>query len=262
MGKSIVGVEIADALARQGLGTVYHTLEMPRRQVAARQISSRLERSGIRLSFGSIIKGDVAADLAEHVTGIAHDMRGEPLWIEEAGGVTIGMISATAERRINGFARKGIKPGAVIIDHAHKVVSARNDRNGEAEVREVAGGALALAKRLEVPVILLAQCNRQTESRDDKRPGPADLRGSGALEEDADVLLFPFRPAYYIERSPEFRASDPAKQAAYEAVRNQLELIVDKNRAGRSNVVIPAWIDPALNAVRESRSLAYGEVRR
>jgi replicative DNA helicase len=262
MGKSIVGVEIADALARQGLGTVYHTLEMPRRQVAARQIPSRLERSGIRLSFGSIIKGDVAADLAEHVAAIAHEMRAEPIVIEEAGGVTIGQIAATAERRVNGFARKGIKPGAVIIDHAHKVVSARNDRNGEAEVREVAGGALALAKRLEVPVILLAQCNRQTESRDDKRPGPADLRGSGALEEDADVLLFPFRPAYYIERSPEFRAGDPDKQAAYEAVRQQLELIVDKNRAGRSNVVIPAWVDPALNAVRDCRSLDYREVSR
>jgi len=262
MGKSIVGVEIADALARQGLGTVYHTLEMPRRQVAARQISSRLERHGIRLPFGRIIKGEVDAKFADHVAGIAHDMRCEPMWIEEAGGVTIGQIAATAERRMNGFARSGVKPGAVVIDHAHKVVSARTDRNGEAEVREVSGGALALAKRLEVPVVLLAQCNRQTEGREDKRPGPADLRGSGALEEDADVLMFPFRPAYYIERSPEFRAGDPDKQAAYEAVRNQLELIVDKNRAGRSNVVIPAWIDPALNAVRESRTIAYGEVHR
>ena len=66
----------------------------------------------------------------------------------------------------------------------------------------------------------------------------------------------------YIERSPEFRAGDPDKQAAYEAVRQQLELIVDKNRAGRSNVVIPAWVDPALNAVRDCRSLDYREVRR
>ena len=93
MGKSIVGVEIADTLARQGLGTVYFTLEMPRRQVACRQISSRLERHGIRLPFGSIIKGDVDPRLAEHVASVAHDMRAEPLVIEEAGGVTIGQIA-------------------------------------------------------------------------------------------------------------------------------------------------------------------------
>jgi len=251
MGKSIVGVEIFDALARQNLGSTYHSLEMPRLQVAARQIASRLERQGMRLPFGSIIKGAVDAKLAEHVAAIAHDMRGEPGQIEEAGGVTIGQIAATAERRINGFVRKGIKPGAVVIDHAHKVVSSRTDRNGEAEVREVCGGALALAKRLEVPVILLAQCNRQTEGREDKRPGPADLRGSGALEEDADVLLFPYRPAYYIERSPEYRNGEPDAVARYESVRHSLELIIDKNRAGRSNVVLEAWIDPALNAVRE-----------
>ena len=152
---------------------------------------------------------------------------------------------------MNAFVRKGVKPGVIVIDHAHKVVSARNDRNGEAEVREVSGGALALAKRLEVPVVLLAQCNRQTEGREDKRPGPADLRGSGALEEDADCLIFPFRPSYYIERSPEFRAGDPEKLAAYDAARHKLELIIDKNRAGRSNVIIDAWIDPALNAIRD-----------
>ena len=251
MGKSIVGIEFLDTLARQNVGSVYFTLEMPRRQVAARQIASRLERQRVRLPFGSIIKGAVDANVAEHVASIAHDMRREPVWIEEAGGVTIGQIAATAERRINGFVRKGVKPGAIIIDHAHKVVSARTDRNGEAEVREVSGGALALAKRLQIPVILLAQCNRQTEGRDDKRPGPSDLRGSGALEEDADCLIFPFRPAYYIERSPEYRNGDPDAVARYESVRHSLELIIDKNRAGRSNVVLEAWIDPALNAIRE-----------
>jgi replicative DNA helicase len=248
MGKSILGTEIADALSREDRGTVYHSLEMPRRQVAARQISSRLQRRGYRIPYGSIIKGDVSVELAEQVAAVSHDMHGEPHWIEDAGGVTIGQIAATSERRMNAFVRKGIKLGAVIIDHAHKVASSRNDRNGEAEVREVSAGALALAKRLEVPVILLAQCNRQTEGRDDKRPGPADLRGSGALEEDADVLIFPYRPAYYLERSPEFRRGDPDAIARHVVVRHQLEIIIDKNRAGRSNVILDAWIDPALNA--------------
>jgi replicative DNA helicase len=138
----------------------------------------------------------------------------------------------------------------------------RRDRNAEGDVREVSAGALALAKRLEVPVLLLAQCNRGTEGREDKRPGPADLRGSGALEEDADVLLFPYRPAYYVERSPEYRAGKIEALAEYEDAKHALELIIDKNRAGRSNVVINAWIDPALNAIRDYARADYGEVRR
>jgi replicative DNA helicase len=251
MGKSICGTEIFDALGRQRLGSVYFSLEMPRRQIVARQIASRLERQGHRLPFGSIIKGAVSPELAKHVAGVVHGMRDEPLWIEEAGGVTIGQIAATAERRINSFVQKGIKPGAILVDHAHKVASARNDRNSEAEVREVSAGALALAKRLEVSVILLAQCNRQVEGQEDKRPGPKDLRGSGALEEDADVLIFPFRPAYYIERSPAYRAGEAEAVAKYEADCHHLEIIIDKNRAGRSNIILEAWIDPALNAVRE-----------
>jgi replicative DNA helicase len=262
MGKSALGLEIADTVARQGFGCVYHSLEMSRLQLAARQISSRLERQSIRLPFSDILKGRVDVDIAERIPGIQADMRNDPLWIEEAGGVSIGQIAATSERRINAFVRKGIKPGVVVIDHAHIVHGPRRDRNGEGEIRDVSAGALAIAKRLGIPVLLLAQLNRQTEAREDKRPGPADLRGSGALEEDADTLIFPFRPAYYIERSPEFRAGNIDKIDEHNAVKHDLELIIDKNRAGRSNVVIKAWIDPALNAIRDrSGGYDYAEMR-
>jgi replicative DNA helicase len=188
-------------------------------------------------------------------------LRGDPLWIEEAAGVTIGEIAATSERRMNAFARKGIKPGVIVIDHAHQVRPMRRDRNAESDVREVSAGALALAKRLEMPVLLLAQCNRGPENREDRRPGPADLRGSGALEEDADVLLFLYRPAYYTERSPEYRAGKIDAVTEYEDTKHTLELIIDKNRAGRSNVVIKAWIDTAMNAIRDYAGSSYGEVR-
>jgi replicative DNA helicase len=262
MGKSILGLEIADAVVRQGFGCVYHSLEMGRRQISARQIASRLEREGVRLPFADILKGRVPTSLTQRIPDIVADMRADPMWIEEAAGVTIGEIAATSERRMNAFARKGVKPGLVVIDHAHQVRPMRRDRNAEGDVREVSAGALALAKRLEVPVLLLAQCNRGTEGREDKRPGPADLRGSGALEEDADVLLFPYRPAYYVERSPDYRAGKIEALAEFEDAKHVLELIIDKNRAGRSNVVINAWIDPALNAIRDYAGADYGEVRR
>ena len=170
-------------------------------------------------------------------------------------------MAATTERRINAFVRKGIKPGLAVIDHAHQLRPVRRDRNQEGDIREASGGALALAKHLQIPVLLLAQLNRNTEGREDKRPSPADLRGSGALEEDADTLIFPFRPAYYIERSPEYRNGDPEKVAEHTAVKHKLELIIDKNRAGRPNIVVNAWIDPALNAVRPDHPFGYAELR-
>jgi replicative DNA helicase len=251
MGKSILGIEIADRVARQGYGVVYHSLEMSRLQVAARQISSRLERKGRRVSFEAILRAErLTRDDAEAVALQASELRDESLLIEDRGGVSIASIAAATERRIAAFERKGVRRGIVVIDHAHQVAaSGRHDRE-EGRIREVSAGALALAKRLDMPVVLLAQLNRQTEARDDKRPGPADLRGSGALEEDCDALIFPFRPAYYIERSARYRAGDPAAIAEYEAAKHALELILDKNRAGRSNQVIHAWIDPALNAIR------------
>lgn len=178
MGKSALGIEVADTVARQGFGCVYHSLEMPSVQVASRQISSRLERGGIRLPYQDIIRGRVADPRAERgILDIRRELQTLPLQIEEAGGVTIADIAASSERRINAFVRKGIKPGVVVIDHVHQVKAMRRDRTQEGDIREASAGALALAKHLTMPVLLLAQLNRQTEGREDHRPGPADLRG-------------------------------------------------------------------------------------
>jgi replicative DNA helicase len=152
VGKSLFGIEACDNMVRDGFGCAYFSLEMSGHQVASRIIASRLERDGLRVPFRDVLRGTVHHSVAERVASIAHDMRADPLWIEEAGGVTIGEIAATAERRMNGFARKGVPLGGIFVDHAHKVVSARRDTNGEAVVREVSGGALALAKRLGVPL--------------------------------------------------------------------------------------------------------------
>lgn len=253
MGKSILGVELADRFAEQGFGVDLHSLEMSAEQIAARQIASRLERAGARLPYFDILRGEgLSLPQAEMIAEIARDLRGSPLMIEEKGGVSIGEIAATSERRMNAFVRKGVPPGAVIIDHAHLVRPVRVHRSRDGELEEVVDGSLALAKHLDVPVILLAQLNRQTEdrNRDDKRPSLADIRGSGVFEQNADAVIFPYRPAYYVERSPEYRNGDPTALDEFDTLRNSLELIIDKNRAGQSNQVVRAWIDPALNAIR------------
>lgn len=251
MGKSVFGVEVADAMASQGYAALYHSLEMSRRQVAARIAASALERRGVRMPFEQILRrGGLDQRQAETVARIMAERRDHPLTIEDGGGRTIGEIAASSDRLANGYARRGIALGCVVIDHAHIVRASRAYRREDEGLKEVADGALALAKHLDCPVFLLAQCNRQTEGREDKRPQLADIRGAGAFEENSDAVVFLYRPAYYVERSQAYRDGDPDAQDAFDKAKHDLEIIIDKNRAGRANQIVRAWIDPALNAIR------------
>jgi replicative DNA helicase len=258
MGKSIVGLEVVLNSAKQGFGCIYHSLEMPKEQVMARLASSWLENKRQRIPFARIMapKG-LTADEAREVAYAIHELAPLHMMIEDGGGRTIQEIAVSSERLMNAYVRKGIQPGPIVIDHAHIVRPGRKYNREDEGLKEVADGSLALAKRLDVPVLLLAQCNRNTEGRDDKRPSLADVRGAGTFEENSDAVVFLYRPAYYIERSAKFREGDIATHDEYEAAKHALEIIIDKNRAGRSNQVVQAWVDPALNAVRNLQN-RYG----
>ncbi|WP_238296779.1 replicative DNA helicase, partial [Methylobacterium soli] len=251
MGKSVWGVEVSRHVARDGAAAIYHSLEMPSEQVVARLAASRLLDLGREIPFSRIMKRRGAtSDDANAVAGALHDVRNYPLTIEDGGGRTIGDIAAASDRLANAYARRGIPLGVIVIDHAHIVRPSRAFKREDEGFKEVADGALALAKHLDTCVLLLAQLNRGTEGRDDKRPSLADLRGAGAFEEDSDAVIFLYRPAYYLERSAAFRNGEPAALDEHRACRHELEFIIDKNRAGRSNQVVRAWIDPGLNAIR------------
>ena len=196
MGKSIFGLKIAGDSAWKGFGSIYHSLEMSRQQIAARMASSWLERKGIRIPFGQIMRRKgLLQQQAEQVAHALYETSSFPMKIEDGGGRTIQEISISSERLMNAFVRKGIPPGPVIIDHAHIVRPSRKYNREDEGLKEIADGSLALAKRLDVPVILLAQCNRNTEGREDKRPSLADVRGAGAFEENSDAVVFLYRPA-------------------------------------------------------------------
>jgi replicative DNA helicase len=252
MGKSIFGTEVAAQVAREGFATVYHSLEMSSRQVAARMVSSTLQRRGWRLDFSDILRRHgLTPRQAEMVAEGKHALADLPLLVEDGGGRTIADISASSDRAMNAFARRGFPVGLVVVDHAHIVKPGRNYQREDEALKEVADGALTLAKGLNCPVLLLAQCNRKTEGRDDKRPTLADIRGGGAFEENSDAVIFVYRAAYYLERSPAFRSGEDVAQVEHQRTRNDLELIIDKNRLGQSNQVIRTWIDIALNAIRD-----------
>jgi len=251
MGKSIFGVEVAENVTRRGFGAIYHTLEMHKKQVTARIVSSRLLDQGHKIPFSVLMRRHgITEQQAYAAAGAIHDVRTRPLTIEDGGGRTIGDIAAASDRIANSYARKGIPLGLIVIDHAHIVKPSRAYKREDEGFKEIADGALALAKHLDTFVLLLAQLNRNSEGRDDKRPSLADLRGAGAFEEDSDAVLFLYRPAYYVEKSAAYRNGEPAALDEHRACRHALELITDKNRAGRSNHVVRAWVDPALNAIR------------
>src|SRR5262249_27927228 len=125
-----------------------------------------------------------------------------PLFIDETGALSIGALAARA-RRLSRDKQNGL--GLIVIDYVQLMTSSarRKSANRVLEVTEITTGLKALAKELNVPVVALSQLSRAVESRDDKRPLLSDLRESGSIEQDADVVLFVYREAYYMREPPD-----------------------------------------------------------
>jgi replicative DNA helicase len=126
-----------------------------------------------------------------------------------------------------------------------------------AEITEISAGLKALAKELNVPLVALAQLSRHVEGRDDKRPVLADLRDSGSLEQDADVVLFLYREAYYLQSPISDPAKDQARIARLAEVKNVREANVAKQRNGPVGSVT-LFFDPASNAARNISRFEMG----
>lgn len=236
MGKSLIAGRIAWNMARAGSPVLIFSLEQAMRLWIARWLASTTNISTDRQYSGRVDDNEWSR-LMEADT----DLRALPLWIDEAGAVSVGMVRHRARR----LARKlGVPLGAVVVDHLGLMRASREaEKEGKtARVSEISRDLKALAKELDTPVLALSQLNRGPENRDDKRPSLADLRDSGTIEQDADVVLFAYRPAYYLERSPpthkpgESDGSFAEREADHAAevgrVRHVLELIAAKNRHG------------------------------
>ena len=122
-----------------------------------------------------------------------------PLYIDDTGGISIAQIAARARRM-----KREKKIGLVIIDYLQLVEPSRRQENRVQEITEITKGLKALAKELNVPVLALSQLSRGVDARDDKRPVLSDLRESGSIEQDADVVMFVYREEYYLKsREPD-----------------------------------------------------------
>ncbi len=241
MGKSSLALNIAFDVARHyawepqpdgakktvGGGVVaFFSLEMSAEQLAMRLLG---EVSGV--SSDRLRKGEIDASEFGLVRDAAIEIQEAPLFIDDTGGISISQLAARARRlkRTSGL-------DLLVVDYLQLITGSDRGRNDNRvqEVSEITQGLKALAKDLSIPVLALAQLSRQVENREDKKPQLADLRESGSIEQDADVVMFIFREAYYKSRA-EPREGTPehlAWQEEMDTVRNLAEVIIGKQRHG------------------------------
>jgi replicative DNA helicase len=208
----------------------FFSLEMSAEQLATRIIA---EQSGVP-SY-KIRRGDIREDEFYRITDAARDMQAIPFYIDQTGGISIAQLAARARRLKR---QRGLD--MLVVDYLQLLsASAKKGENRVQELTEITTGLKALAKELAVPIVALSQLSRQVEQRDDKRPQLSDLRESGSIEQDADVVLFVFREEYYLKnREPKPGTEEHFKwQADMDQAHGRAEVIIGKQRHGPTGTV-------------------------
>ena len=172
----------------------------------------------------------------EKIRDYSIELQSLPLYVDETGGLSISQLTARARRLKR---QKGLD--LIVVDYIQLLQGSgkRGNDNRVQEVTEITTSLKALAKELNVPIIALSQLSRQVESRDDKRPQLSDLRESGSIEQDADVVMFVFREEYYLANK-EPRAGTPEYekwQLDMSLVHGKAEVIIGKQRHGPTGTV-------------------------
>lgn len=219
MGKTAFAINIAEYIAVDNQQPVaVFSLEMSKQQLAERMLSSRSGVDSQRIRR-NMINGDELAQLQE----TAGELSAAPMFIDDTPGLSILELRAKARRLAS---RSGIK--AIVIDYL-QLMSSPGAESRQNEVGEISRGVKALARELNVPVICLSQLNRNSEGRESKKPMLSDLRESGAIEQDADVVMMLHREEYY-HKEDEWAHENPDKVGV-------AEIILAKQRNGPTGIV-------------------------
>jgi replicative DNA helicase len=246
MGKSALATNFAYNIAKAWRGEVrpdgrtvsvnggivgLFSLEMSASQLANRIIAEQTDIPSHR-----ILRGEIDPSEFDRIAEVAREMESLPLYIDETGGLSIAQLAARARRLKR---QRGLD--LLVVDYIQLLQgsSARAQQGRVQEVTEITTGLKALAKELNVPILALSQLSRQVESRDDKRPQLSDLRESGSIEQDADVVLFVFREEYYLKnKEPRLGTEEYFKwQAEMELVHGKAEVIIGKQRHGPTGTI-------------------------
>ena len=246
MGKSALGTNIAFAAAQRFMRDVEDSIEPEKSagapvalfslEMSADQLATRIlaEQSGI--SSENLRMGKISQQEFRQLARAAAELQSLPLYIDDTPGLTIAALRTRARRLKR---QKGI--GIIVVDYLQLLQGSgkNNNDNRVQEISEISRGLKQLAKELNVPVIGLSQLSRAVEQREDKRPQLSDLRESGSIEQDADIVLFIYREDYYLgskqpaDDHPDFAAWQEEMARAY----GRAEVIVAKQRHGATGKV-------------------------
>lgn len=239
MGKSSLALSIALNAARAGRGIAFASLEMPTEALAQRALSAATDWSGRGVPYTAMRKGTMTDEEFEQVLWSAQEIRDLPIRFSPPSLREVGELYAAVKRTARQFEAKGIPFGAVIVDYLQLLRASRNTSRFEI-ITEISIALKQMALQLGVPVIALSQLSRGVEQRDDKRPIMSDLRESGQLEQDADLILFCYREEYYLRQEQPDGEDHDEMQAWREALSRAggwMDIIVAKNRMGETGGV-------------------------
>jgi replicative DNA helicase len=204
-------------------------------EMSAEQLATRILAEQTSIASSMIRRGGISEADFEKIRDYSIELQSLPLYVDETGGLSISQLTARARRLKR---QKGLD--MIVIDYIQLLQgSGKKSDNRVQEVTEITTNLKALAKELNVPIIALSQLSRQVENRDDKRPQLADLRESGSIEQDADVVIFVYREEYYLaNKEPRIGTPEYEKwQLDMSLVHGKAEIIIGKQRHGPTGTV-------------------------
>ena len=199
-------------------------------EMSSEQLSTRILAEQSRIKSNDIRRGKISDEQFDKFIETSKNISELPLYIDETPAISIAALS-NRERRI----KRLFGLDMIVVDYIQLMKGTFNNKDGRVqEISEITQGLKAIAKELSVPVVALSQLSRAVEQRDDKKPQLSDLRESGSIEQDADVVMFVYREAYYLERKePRPATVEHAEwQAKMNEVSNLAEIIISKQRHG------------------------------
>ena len=256
VGKTVFAVSSANRVARRGWGAKLFSLEVAEPQIMARLLADLTYSAADPIAFSDILRAQAKAGVLTeaHFDRLerGREMLAErPLVLDVASRLSPGEIRIRVRAERQRMAARGIELKVVFIDYLKQVAASdRYKGNRVQEIGEISYSLKQLAKDEDVCVVLLAQLNRALENREDKRPVLADIRDSGDLEADADVVAFLHREAHHIQASEAYKANDPEALSRFLDVKSDAEVILGKNRAGPT-VTVPLWCSMASSTMSD-----------
>ncbi len=233
MGKTALALSMAEAISiDEGIPSAVFSLEMSKQQIALRMLSSR---SGVEAH--NIRRGRISDEQKNHLFNICGTMCEKPIFVDDTAGMTVMELRAKSRRL-----RQQQRVEIIFVDYLQLLSDPKMARESrQQEISAISRALKALARELNIPVVAMAQLNRDPEKREGNRPRMSDLRESGAIEQDADVVILLHREEYFQEQKARKGRGDASEaeiaSAVDEDVRGKAELIIAKQRNGPTGVV-------------------------